>query len=133
MLKSKGGEVLLGSHKILQKIGQGLLKITAPLRDLLKKDATSVWTPSCQQAFDYLKDRPTSTRILTLPNFDLPFTVHCDASLSHIGFALTQLLPDCTERVVTYGSRALTPSEQKYTIFELETHRDLSGQTRIPR
>ena len=82
---------------------------------------TFVWTPSCQQAFDYLKDRLTSALILMLPNFDLQFAVHCDASLSLIGFALTQLLPNGTERVVTYGSRALTPSEHNYTIFELET------------
>ena len=54
-------------------------KITAPLRDLLKKDATFVWTLSCQQAFDYLKDRLTSAPILMLPNFDLPFAVHYDA------------------------------------------------------
>ena len=78
MLKSKGGEVL-GSDKLLQKIHQGLLKNHGPLRDLLKKDATFVWTLSCQQAFDYLKDRLTSAPILMLPNFDLPFAVHYDA------------------------------------------------------
>ena len=110
----------LGLTSYFRRFIQNYSQITAPLRALLQKDARFLWTESCQQAFDELKNRLTSKPILALPDFNRPFVVHCDASLSHIGFALTQIQDDEREHVVYFGSRALTAAERNYTIGELE-------------
>ena len=80
-----------------------------------------MWTENCQRAFDELMNRLTSAPILALPDFNLPFLVHCNASLSHVGFALTQIHDDGREHAIIYGSRALTNCERNWTVYEVET------------
>ncbi|XP_039117022.1 uncharacterized protein LOC120252888 [Dioscorea cayenensis subsp. rotundata] len=51
----------------------------APLTDLLRKDAF-VWTTSTTQAFKRLQEALMHTRVLQLPDFNIPFIVQTDAS-----------------------------------------------------
>ena len=50
------------------------------MTDLLKKDAKWVWSEQCEKAFQNLKNAIASEPILKLPDFELPFEVHTDAS-----------------------------------------------------
>jgi hypothetical protein len=65
-------------------------KKAAPLTDLLKKNENWHWTDQCQAAFDKLKVAVASEPVLHLPNFELPFEVHTDASDKAIGGVLVQ-------------------------------------------
>lgn len=38
------------------------------------------WSTECEAAFTYLKQVLTSSPVVTLPNFTLPFKVYTDAS-----------------------------------------------------
>uniref|UniRef100_A0A3Q7HKA4 Reverse transcriptase/retrotransposon-derived protein RNase H-like domain-containing protein n=1 Tax=Solanum lycopersicum TaxID=4081 RepID=A0A3Q7HKA4_SOLLC len=57
----------------------------AALTDLLKKDTKWVWSERCDEAFQNLKNAIASEPILKLPDFELPFEVHTDASDKVIG------------------------------------------------
>jgi hypothetical protein len=53
--------------------------IYMPLHDLLKKDNFH-WGPEHTAAFTALKQKMTTTPVLALPNFTLPFILETDAS-----------------------------------------------------
>jgi len=49
-----------------------------------------MWTGATCEAFRVLKEKLTSALVLILPNFALPFELHCDASKCGIGAVLSQ-------------------------------------------
>ena len=62
-----------------------------------------------------LKDRLTSTLVLTLPLGNEGYTMYCDASRVGLGYVLMQ-----DGRVVTYASWQLKKHEQNYPTHDLE-------------
>ncbi|RXM37131.1 Transposon Tf2-9 polyprotein, partial [Acipenser ruthenus] len=93
--------------------------ITAPLRLLLKKDAPWDWTPTCQAAIDTLKIKMTSTPTLAHFSLGASTIVTCDASAIALGAVLSQIQGG-RELPVAFASRALSPTEQKYSVGERE-------------
>ncbi|KAJ8007735.1 hypothetical protein DPEC_G00097290 [Dallia pectoralis] len=93
--------------------------VTAPLRMLLRQDAPWTWTSECQAGFDELKHLLTTSPILAHFQLDCPTFVTCDASAVALGAVLSQL-HDGAERPVAFASRALSPTEQKYSVGERE-------------
>lgn len=93
--------------------------VTAPLRMLLKHDAPWVWTPDCQAAFDDLKQLLTTSPVLAHFQLECPTVVTCDASAVALGAVLSQF-QDGVEKPVAFASRALSPTEQKYSVGERE-------------
>ena len=63
----------------------------------------------------YLTEPPTPV----YPDFDLPFILHTDASGVRLGCGYFQI-QDGSIRVISYGSRTLTGSEEKYHGLKLE-------------
>lgn len=61
----------------------------------------------------------TNAPILNCPDFERPFVLQTDASDIGLGAVLFQRDGD-TEKVVSYCSRKLTPSEQKFSTTEKE-------------
>ena len=49
-----------------------------------------MWDDATEKAFRTLKKAMTTTPILTMPNFDEPFTIETDASGEGISAILTQ-------------------------------------------
>jgi hypothetical protein len=91
------------------------------LRQLIKEDAPFKWTEECQEAFQELKRRLTSAPILMIPRLDQEFILEIDASTRGIGWSLSQKDENNgKERVISYGARALSSAESKYSISELE-------------
>ena len=72
-----------------------------------------VWTEDLQQIVNETVDYLKSPDFLVFPDFNLPFTVHCDASEKGLGAVLYQL-QDGQNRVLRFASRTLTESENNY-------------------
>ena len=94
-------------------------KVAQVLTDLTKDDAEWVWNKEHQEAFETLRDILTSNQIMCYPDFTKPFCIKSDASLSAIGFVLTQKI-DGKEKVISYGSKKLSPTQQRWSTFDRE-------------
>ncbi len=75
---------------------------TAPLCQLLRKEAFRKWTPSCHVAVRTIKEQPTSPPTLTYFGLTAPTLVTCDASGVAMGAVLSQV-HDGVERQVAFG------------------------------
>lgn len=84
-----------------------------PLHKLCEKNNKFHWTPECQEAFDDLKEKLTTTPILAYPEPGLPFILDTDASNKSVGAVLSQL-KDGKERVIAYMSKTMNVHEQAY-------------------
>lgn len=105
----------LGLANYYRRFIQGYSKKVAALTDLLKKDRKWVWSADCQEAFDNLKQAVASQPVLRLPDFELPFEVHTDASDRALGGVLVQ-----EGHPVAFESRKLKEAEQRYSTHEKE-------------
>ena len=81
----------------------------------MKKERKWEWDAECQAAFQKLKDAITSEPVLRLPDFELPFEVHTDASDRALGGVLVQ-----EGHSVAFESRKLNAAEQRYSAHEKE-------------
>jgi hypothetical protein len=82
---------------------------------LLRKNTPFEWTEKCEESFQELKKRLTTTPILALPESSKDYTVYCDASKIGLGCVLMQ-----DRKVIAYGSRQLKPHEVNYPTHDLE-------------
>ncbi|WMV37790.1 hypothetical protein MTR67_031175 [Solanum verrucosum] len=74
-----------------------------------------VWSEACEKSFQELKDRLTSTLVLTLPGGSDGFVVYFDASRVGLGCVLMQ-----HGKVIAYASRQLKIYEKNYPTHDLE-------------
>jgi hypothetical protein len=86
----------------------------------LQKYVKFEWNDSCQQAFEKLKIALTTAPVLTLPDFKRRFILTTDSSTTAIVYILSQKDDQGREQVISYGGRALRPSEAKWGITQLE-------------
>lgn len=94
--------------------------LLAPITDTLKNPHLPYkWTPQADLAFVNIKKALVNSPILALPDYNLPFRIHCDASNVGVGAMLTQLQNN-SEKVIAYYSAKLTPTQQRYFTTEKE-------------
>jgi hypothetical protein len=94
---------------------KGFSSIARPMTELLKKVNKFVWTPKCEESFQIIKNKLTTTPVLTLPDILQNFVIFCDASRQGLGCVLMQ-----NEKVIAYASRLLKPHEHNYPTHDLE-------------
>ena len=58
--------------------------------------------------------------VLAYPNFEKPFVLLTDASYGQLSAILAQVDEHGMERPISYASRCLTPTEQRYGITDKE-------------
>lgn len=113
---------------------QDFSRIARPIYELLQAKPGSVQSPTCkksskrpqlhskepvtwtfvhQEALEQLIALLTSPPVLAYPDFNLPFTLHTDASDKGLGAVLYQS-QNGKLRVIGYGSRTLTQAERNY-------------------
>ena len=94
---------------------------TKLMRDLLGKGKVFQWLQEHEEEFVKVKS-VLSNKLLTT-HFDpsLPVQLLTDASRQHgLGYALCQPCSDGSISIITCGSKALTPTQQRYATVELE-------------
>ena len=90
-----------------------------PMTELLKKDKPFKWEKRQQDAFDRLKERLIKAPILQYPDYEEPFILFTDASMTGLGAVLAQK-KNGKEVVIAYASRSTNQHEANYSITDLE-------------
>ena len=106
---------LLGMVTYLSPFIHGLSTLTAPLWELLKKDANFTWNASYETAFEWVKQAVISNTTLRYFDPSLPVTIQVDASQVGLGAALLQ-----NNKPIAFASKALTDAECRYASIEKE-------------
>ena len=79
------------------------------------KEVKFDWDDRCEEAFQEVKRRLTTTLILIVSDRGQGYAMYCDASKDGLGCVL---MP--SERVVAYDSRWLKNHEQNYPTHDME-------------
>ncbi|KAI4330504.1 hypothetical protein MLD38_028790 [Melastoma candidum] len=85
------------------------------MTNLLRKEVMFEWMAKCDECFEELKKRLTSSPILAIPNGPEGFIVYCDASVQGLGCVLMQ-----PGKVVAFASKQLKKHEENYSTHDLE-------------
>ncbi|CAC5392664.1 Retrovirus-related Pol polyprotein from transposon 297 [Mytilus coruscus] len=130
----------LGMCNYYRRFVDSYSKIATPLNGLLKKERerSFKWNKECQVAFDNLKQALLTPPVLAYPDMNKPFMLTCDASNSAIGFVLGQLDSQRKERVIAFGGKSLSKTEQPdneneiaaVKVSEVNTGTEASGKDR---
>ncbi len=112
-------ETILGMVNYLAKFAPRLAEVTAPLRDLLKKNNEFLWDSQQDVAFRAMKELMTQQPGPVLAYYDASkdSVVQVDASKSGLGATLLQ-----EGRPVVYASKSLSMSEQNWAQIEKEMY-----------
>ena len=105
----------LGLVRYYRRFIEDFSRLAAPMMRLTQKEVKFEWNDSCEEAFQELKRRLTSTPILIVLKGGQRYTVYCDASKDRLGCVLMQ-----PGRVVAYVSRQLNNHEQSYPAHDME-------------
>jgi ribonuclease HI len=111
----RGIKSFIGMASYYRCFIEGFSRIARPMTALLAKKVQFKWTPSCQESFETLKEKLTTTPVLVLPDVHKPFSVYCDASYTGLGCVLMQV-----GKVVAYSSRQLKVHEKNYPTHDLD-------------
>lgn len=116
-------KMFLGTASYYRRFIKDFSSIAAPLNALTstKKNAPPFkWSEAAEKAFTDLKSALVSSPVLSCPDFEKPFSVHCDASNYGIAGTLTQVSDDGVEHPIAYASRSLNKAERNYSVTERE-------------
>nr|XP_016493968.1 PREDICTED: uncharacterized protein LOC107813241 [Nicotiana tabacum] len=115
----KGVRSFLGHAGFYRRFIKDFSKVVNPLCKLLEKDAKYVFDEKCMEAFELLKQKLTTTPIITAPNWSLPFELMCDASDVAVGAVLGQRINKMFHPVY-YASKTMNEAQRNYTVTEKE-------------
>ncbi|XP_035832003.1 uncharacterized protein LOC110870500 [Helianthus annuus] len=105
----------LGLAGYYRRFIQDFSKLALPLTKLTKKNEKFTWGTDQEKAFQTLKEKLSSTPVLTLPDGTGDLVVFTDASHQGLGCVLMQ-----RGRVIAYALRQLKPHEGNYPTHDLE-------------
>lgn len=106
---------LLGFINYVRSFIPNFSELTAPIRNLLKKDSVWEWTGNQTKALNLIKDRLTKSPVLSSFDPSKSITIQTDSSQSGLGCCLLQ-----NNQPVAYASRSLSPSETQWAQIEKE-------------
>jgi hypothetical protein len=105
----------MGLIQYLSKFIPKLSEKAAPLRALMKKNATWSWNRGHQVAFQELKEECSKQPTLRYYDVSKPVRISADNSKSGLGAVCLQ-----EGQPVAYASRALSPAQERYAQIEKE-------------
>ncbi|PNY02508.1 retrotransposon-related protein [Trifolium pratense] len=110
----KGVRGFLGLTGYYRKFIKDYGKLAKPLTEMTK-NYNFKWGSAAAEAFSKLKTVMTTSPVLVLPNFSLPFEVECDAAGRGLGAVLMQ-----NRQPIAYFSKALCDSNLSKSVYEKE-------------
>lgn len=110
----------LGTAGYYRNFIKGFSGIAAPLSSLTKDNVKFEWRGQHQAAFDRLKRAIKEGPVLAIPDPNLPFLVHTDASGFAVGAVLSQKQTDGHVRPVAFLSKKMLDAETRYPVHEQE-------------
>ncbi|KAL5544978.1 hypothetical protein UlMin_008762 [Ulmus minor] len=115
----KGVRSFLGHAGFYRRFIKDFSKITKLLCELLVKDAVFDFSKDCLLAFETLKEKLISSPIIVAPDWELPFTLMCDASDYAISAVLGQRKGKIFH-VIYYATKVLNDAQLNYATTEKE-------------
>ena len=109
----------LGLSGYYRKFVAGYADIAKPLHMLTNKEQSFEWKEAQEQSFQKLKDKLITAPILSSPADEGIYVLDTDASLTGLGAVLQQKQNE-ELKVIAYGSRCLSRSEQNYSTTRRE-------------
>ena len=95
--------------------------MSAPLRELTKKDKQFHWAEQQEQSFQQIKELLTSAKVIAYFDPSKETELITDACPTGLSAILVQKTPDLDDRrVVAYASRTLSPVKRRYSQTEKE-------------
>ncbi|KAL0533872.1 hypothetical protein IC582_028143 [Cucumis melo] len=104
----------LGLAGYYRRFVENFSRIATPLTQLTRKGAPFVWSNTCEDSFQNLKQKLVTAPILTVPDGSGSFMIYSDISKKGLGCVLMQ-----QGKVVAYASRQLKSHEQNYPTHDL--------------
>ena len=108
---------LLGMTNYVSRFIQNYSTLTAPIRKLLKQDTAFHWGPEQENALRDIKQALASQPVMAYFDPCSESELHVDASPHGVAGMLMQ-----NGKVVAYGSKSLTETEQRYSQIEREMY-----------
>jgi hypothetical protein len=116
-LKPKDVTNFLGHAGYYRRFIKDFSKIASPIFNLLTKEVEYCWTMNCQQAFETIKEKLTTSPILQVPNWSLLFHIHTDALEIYVGAVLGQD-EDNKPYAIYFISKNLVGAKLNYIVTE---------------
>ena len=115
-------QTLLGMVNYLNRFSVKLAEMTAPLRELLKKNIHFQWETHHQAALERIKKELYTSQVISYydPDPNTKSILQCDASILGLGAWIRQIGSNGEEKIVGMASRCLTPTESRYSNIERE-------------
>lgn len=110
----KGLRGFLGMTGYYRRFVKDYGNIAKPLTELLKKRGF-FWNEKAEEAWQALRKAITSAPMISLPDFQQPFHIACDASGLGVGAVLMQ-----GKRPIAFFSKALSEGMLSKSIYEKE-------------
>lgn len=105
----------LGVVNYVRSFITNLSELTAPLRELLKKNVIFNWTERQTNAFNSIKQQIVNAPILVPFDTSKEIQIQCDASKDGLGCCILQ-----DKKPIAFASRSLSDSERNYSQIEKE-------------
>lgn len=108
-------QTFLGVTNYLSPFVSNLSELTAPLRELLKKDTIFLWTDLHDRVITEIKHHILNSKILVPFDVTQDIVIQCDASQNGLGCCLLQ-----NGKPISFASRSLSSAERNYAQIEKE-------------
>ena len=126
--KTLSSWVCLASY--FQRFLPNFAHIVSVLTDLLRKNVHFHWSEKAETAFLEIKQKMSSSPILTTPHFDLPCLIACDCSNAELDACLFHIIDDI-EYSICYISQKINNQQLNYSTIEKECYALLAAVRRF--